>query len=132
MAMDSVDDDDNLWGQLESNPPTQSPADILKRQGAILEERTGGRVAGIVTTNENADGFVTYFSVCSAKNPIHPRRILTASYSLTLYPVRVNNLISKEQHDATSEDEYRKVLKKVLGSSDVHHLINVIRNATIG
>lgn len=114
----------NLWGNLKDLKKLKTPLGILREQGALLTDSTGGILEGRVSLNTSYRSARATLDIIAPALDNYSYQILELSYSPEqLYPVRVSSNFLEKSLKPQSEEGFCKALEKILSSPDVRKLV---------
>jgi hypothetical protein len=137
-------DRDDLWGDLPESDNATNPAILLRQQASLLGSKTRNVLTGVVTRptpswsdvaqlaagaledkrSQKEEVVELRFSIrCSALDN-YTFHVLTLKYPLlTIFPVRVFDDVTEEEHICRSDDELRRTLQHVFASPQLRRVI---------
>lgn len=118
--------DNSLWGDLSELSPERTPSLILQEQANFLRGATRDLLIGNVRRHISGTGSTISASLRIVAPALqnYSLEILELSYDASmLYPVRIRNLFSDNPGMASSEDELKEELGKILTSDQVRTVI---------
>lgn len=123
---------DSLWGELPAaDAIADAPVTILKRQGAILTQKTRGILNGIVTQAPPRPGNFAYtlkIRVPALAN--YTVGLCSISHGISFYPIYFEDLVNEAPYgnhspaECNDHNEFEKQLTDCLQSREVHRLIS--------
>jgi hypothetical protein len=115
----------NLWGKLPDTEGQKSPKGLLKEQGDMLYNATGGKLHGVVRSYASGDSIVNDLEIVATFINNYSVAVLKASHGTVIYPVEVENVLAKTyvRYRCNTYDEFEKAVETVLGSPDVRDVI---------
>lgn len=118
--------ENSLWGDLSNIVPERTPSHVLEEQATFLQGETNKILRGrtVRTVEQSGTGIIASLEVVAPSLNNYSIEVVTLSYTITsVYPVRVRDRISEKLSRASTEDELRGALKKVLTSEAVRSLL---------
>lgn len=97
----------NMWGKIEELETMSLPVAHLREQAEILSEMTNRIVRGRVFAGQAQKGNFVYFleTVVPSLND-YSMGILRIEYPITLYPLRMVDMINAKNYLSNNEEEF--------------------------
>ena len=102
------------------------PITILKKQAEILETQTKGTLKGLVWHFVNVNKISIRLDILAQNLDDYSMTVLRIEQPLNIYPLRIFNEITNEEHKVENEEEFISTLRSILSSNDVKREIKVI------
>ena len=113
----------NLWGSIPVVAKTKTPLTILREQGRILEEETGGILVGIVTTRTGAQGEMVHnFYIQAPLLGDYSHLLLSVLHGATMFPMEVH--FEGRKAPAKNMETFERLLGGILKKPSTREVIN--------
>lgn len=121
-------DIESLWGNLAELPSMDLPKAILDAQKAHLEAAVGGMVGADVRLSGSSGKIRVSFIIYPSRYEDMEKEILSITHGLGIYPAVVKSYQdSAEEERATDDESLKKIIGRILSSSETHHMVNKMR-----
>ena len=119
---------ENMWGELHEIDSVRSSFTILKEQGALVSEMTGGDIRGEVSRMESRPPNIRIdLDLLVPKMNNYSIEILRISYQVhKFYPVYVSTEFSNHE-ECDTEEEFMGALRTIPGSDPVMKILTALR-----
>lgn len=113
----------NLWGSIPVVAKTKTPLTILREQGRILEEETGGRLVGIVTTRTNSQGEMAHnFYIQAPMLDDYSHLLLSVLHGARMFPLSVH--FEGKKVPVKTMQAFENLLGVILKKPSIREVIN--------
>ena len=102
------------------------PITILKKQAEILETQTKGTLKGLVWHFVTVNKISIRLDILAQNLDDYSMTVLRIEQPLNIYPLRIFNEITNEEHKVENEEEFISTLRSILSSNDVKRVIKEI------
>ncbi len=102
------------------------PITILKKQAEILETQTKGTLKGLVWHFVTVNKISIRLDILAQDLDDYSMTVLRIEQPLNIYPLRIFNEITNEEHKVENEEEFISTLRSILSSNDVKRVIKEI------
>ncbi len=123
---------ENMWGKIEELEAVILPLVYLREQAEILSEMTGRVVLGKILTGEaktkesSKGNFVCYLETVIPSLNNYSTVIVRVEYPITIYPLKMIDMIGSKNYTCSSEEEFIGDLKTILSSEKVRNALSVL------
>src|SRR4051812_20566411 len=119
--------EENLWGEIDLEPYTTTPIDILKQQALQLGKITNNIVLGGIETLRSAPKFRFAFNLVAPALEGYTYSLFWVEQGLDPYPVEIT--IENERNGIFHEEStFKEGLRQELSSPRTHNLIRSLVN----
>jgi hypothetical protein len=119
--------EENLWGEIELEPYSATPLDILSQQAVQLGRMTNNIVLGSIETLRTAPKFRFSFNLVAPVLEGYTYSLFWLEHGLDPYPVEIT--IENERSSIyRDENEFKAVLRQELSSPTTHNVIRSLVN----
>ena len=116
----------SLWGDLPSGDDITPPITILKEQAEILGRRTKGTLKGLVWHFISVNTISIRLDILAQNLDDYSMTVIRIEQPLFLYPLRIFNEITNEEHKVENEEKFIRTLHSILSSYNVKRVIKEI------
>jgi hypothetical protein len=117
---------ENLWGEIPKKGNLRTPITILREQASILGQVTNNVLQGDVSMGRDGWGpeFQMTMSIIAPALDNYRFLLLRVAHDVSLFPVKVEDLVNDTEYDCPDEESFVAVLKKILSSTATHRVID--------
>jgi hypothetical protein len=118
---------ENLWGDLPvGDARMMTPMTVLKEQANLLDERTNGVLLCRVYVLAKSPNIELDMDVIAPALDSYRYTLLRVSHPVLLYPLEMTDLTREKQFLCANEQEFRRDLRQILSSPEVHKVISAL------
>lgn len=118
----------DLWPDDLADTSVVAPVAILREQAALLAKKTKGLIEGRIQTNTAGTGrnFLHHFFLVAPPLDNYTYHLLTVSHEMTLYPVTVMYVPTRENESVESEDAFVALLATSFRRPETRRVIEAL------
>jgi hypothetical protein len=129
----------DLWGDLPDAANLQSPEDILQEQAALLREKTGGKLVGVVEPVERESwggrsisrpDFEYVFLIRAPLLNDYTYTICQVSHGISFYPVWVECSDPEDHEECPDMDAFAAAIGRILRGDRVRGVVATLLKQT--